>query len=210
MIVELGRGQLHAKPQVQPISCHVARTGRRITQASSDEGLWQRPKRQGKNVGCVWSNSLITLIFRSSSGNNVIDGTRVCSVHTTIHLYVHKKFFWFRSNLVCGYTSTRCADQYDLDPIQHQGQGHGASEVPKNCTFLGLSPLVIFAWSSKLMVGGDSMGPRLQLVGARFSNFLLRKLSHDFKLCGMSILHEFQMATFPYCLRLRSHGRECW
>jgi len=29
----------------------VARTGRRNKQASSDEGLWQRSKRQGKNVG---------------------------------------------------------------------------------------------------------------------------------------------------------------
>jgi len=28
---------------------------RRTEQASSGEGLWQRPKRQGKNVGCVWS-----------------------------------------------------------------------------------------------------------------------------------------------------------
>jgi len=58
--------------------------------------------------------------------------------------------------------------------------------------------------------GRDSMGPNLQLVGARFSNFLLRKLSHDFKLCRMSILTEFQMATFPYCVRLRSHGRARW
>jgi len=31
----------------------------RTEQASSDEGLWQRPKRQGRNVGCVWSNSFI-------------------------------------------------------------------------------------------------------------------------------------------------------
>jgi len=30
----------------------------------------------------------------------------------------------------------------------------------------------IIAWSSKLMVGSDHMGPVLQLVGARFSNFL--------------------------------------
>ena len=39
----------------------MARTGRRIEQASSDEdaGLWQRPKRQGKNVGCVRNNSFI-------------------------------------------------------------------------------------------------------------------------------------------------------
>jgi len=31
----------------------VARIGRRTEQASSDEGLWQRLKRQAKNVGCV-------------------------------------------------------------------------------------------------------------------------------------------------------------
>jgi len=35
----------------------------------------------------------------------------------------------------------------------------------------------VLAWNSKLMVGGDSMGPGLQLVGARFLNFLLGKLS---------------------------------
>jgi len=35
----------------------------------------------------------------------------------------------------------------------------------------------ILASSSKRMVGGDSMGPGLQLVRARFLNFLLGKLS---------------------------------
>jgi len=54
----------------------------------------------------------------------------------------------------------------------------------------------------KLMAGNDSMGPSLQLVGARFLNFLLRKLSCDFKLCGMSILHKYKMAIFLYCVRL--------
>jgi len=34
----------------------------------------------------------------------------------------------------------------------------------------------VLGWCSKLMVGGDSMGPGLQLIGARFSNFLLGKL----------------------------------
>jgi len=49
------------------------------------------------------------------------------------------------------------------------------------------------------MVNSDSMGSSLQLVGAQFSNFLLRKLSREFKLRGMSILqlHEFQMVIFP-------------
>jgi len=54
-----------------------------------------------------------------------------------------------------------------------------------------------FVWSSKLMVGGHSMGPGLQLVGARFFNFLLGKLSREFKLRRLSIFHEIQMAVFP-------------
>jgi len=40
----------------------------------------------------------------------------------------------------------------------------------------------VLAWSSKLMVDGDSMGPGLQLFGAWFLNFLLEKLSWEFKL----------------------------
>jgi len=54
----------------------------------------------------------------------------------------------------------------------------------------------VLACSSKLMVGGDSMGPGLQLVRAQFSNFLLRKLSREFKLRGMSIFHKTQMTIF--------------
>jgi len=50
---------------------------------------------------------------------------------------------------------------------------------------------------SKLMVDNDSMGHSLQFVGAQFSNFILRKLSCDFKLPGMSKLHKFQMVIFP-------------
>jgi len=38
------------------------------------------------------------------------------------------------------------------------------------------------------------MGPGLQLVGARFSNFLLGEPSRDFKVRGMSISYEIQMA----------------
>jgi len=43
------------------------------------------------------------------------------------------------------------------------------------------------------VVDGDSMGPGLQLFGARFLNSLLRKLSQEFKLRPMSIFHEIQM-----------------
>ena len=42
----------------------------------------------------------------------------------------------------------------------------------------------------------DSMGPGLQLVRARFSNFLVGKVSLEFKLHGMSIFHHIQMATY--------------
>jgi len=57
----------------------------------------------------------------------------------------------------------------------------------------------IFTWSSKLMADRDMWDPcSLHLVRARFLNFLVRKLSHEFKLCGLSILHKFQMAIFPY------------
>ena len=54
----------------------------------------------------------------------------------------------------------------------------------------------ISAWSSKLMVDGHSMGPGLQLVGARFLNFHLGKLSREFKLRPISIFDEIQMAIF--------------
>ena len=47
------------------------------------------------------------------------------------------------------------------------------------------------------MVGGDSMGPALQLAGARFSNFLLGKLSREFKLRALTIFNDIQMAIFP-------------
>jgi len=50
----------------------------------------------------------------------------------------------------------------------------------------------VFARSSKLMVAGDSMWSNPQLVGARFSNFLIEKLSREFKLRGMSIFDEIQ------------------
>jgi len=63
-----------------------------------------------------------------------------------------------------------------------------------------------FACSSKLMVGGHSMGPGLQLVGARFFNFFLGKLSREFKLRPMSLFHEIQMAVFPYYVMLQSRA----
>jgi len=60
----------------------------------------------------------------------------------------------------------------------------------------------VLAWSSKLIVDGHSMGPELQLVGARLLNFLLGKLSREFKLRPMSIFLEIQTAIFRYCVML--------
>jgi len=60
------------------------------------------------------------------------------------------------------------------------------------------------------MVGGHSMGPGLQVVGARFLNFLIGKLSREFKLTPMSIFHEIQTAIFRYCVTLQSHGWASW
>ena len=60
------------------------------------------------------------------------------------------------------------------------------------------------------MVGGDSTIPGLQFVRARFSNFVLTKLSREFKFRGMSTCHEIQMTIiFRHCVRLQSHGRAC-
>jgi len=56
------------------------------------------------------------------------------------------------------------------------------------------------------MVVGDSMGPDLLLVGARFSNFLLGKLFMRVQLRVMSIFHEIQMIIFRYCVSLQSPG----
>jgi len=53
-----------------------------------------------------------------------------------------------------------------------------------------------FACTSKLMVDSDTMAPGLQLVGARFSNFLPRKLSREFKFRRISIFHEIQRPYF--------------
>jgi len=53
-----------------------------------------------------------------------------------------------------------------------------------------------FTWSSKLTVDIDSMGPGLQLLGGQLLNFLLGKVSLEFKLHGMSIFHDIQMAIY--------------
>ena len=55
-------------------------------------------------------------------------------------------------------------------------------KLPVSAHFRSISSAP-FAWNSKLMAADDSMGPALQLFQDRFSNFLLGKLSREFKLC---------------------------
>jgi len=51
----------------------------------------------------------------------------------------------------------------------------------------------------------------IELVGARFSNFLLGKVSLEFKVHRMSIFQDIQMATyFGTCVTLQSRGWVCW
>jgi len=77
-----------------------------------------------------------------------------------------------------------CTQVWPRPDIYGQGQ---VTELPKlrKLHFSRSISSAVFAWSSKLMVGGDSMGSGLQLVRARFSNFLIGKLSREFKLRGM-------------------------
>jgi len=72
------------------------------------------------------------------------------------------------------------------------------TELPKlrKVHFSGSISFAISACRSKLMVGGHSMGPGLQLVVARFLNFHLGKLSREFKLRPISIFDEVQIAIF--------------
>ena len=49
----------------------------------------------------------------------------------------------------------------------------------------------------------------IELVGARFSNFLLGKVSLEFKVHGMSIFQDSQMAIFQYYVKLQSCGWAC-
>jgi len=59
-----------------------------------------------------------------------------------------------------------------------------------------------------LMVDHNSVGPSLQFVRTRFSIFLLRKLSHKFKLCKCGYYTNFKW-PFPYawgCGHMVGHG----
>ena len=112
------------------------------------------------------------------------------SVCTSTKSFSDFNLIWYvgrpRPDMCTSVTSTRSRVKVNVTELVKLQKLHFSRSISS----------AIFTWSSKLMVGGDSMGPGLQLVRTRFSNFLLGKLSREFKLRGMSIFHEIQMAIF--------------
>ena len=128
-------------------------------------------------------------------------GTQVCpSVRTSPKSFSDFHLIWCvgrpRPHMRTSVTSTRSKVKVKV------------TELPKlqKVHFFRSISSTISAWSSKVMVGGHSMGPALQLVGARFLNFHLGKLSREFKLRPISIFDEIQMAKFQQCVTLQSRG----
>ena len=100
-------------------------------------------------------------------------GTQVCpSVRTSTKSFSNFHLIWCvgrpRTHMRTSVTSTRSKVK--------------VTELPKlqKVHFSRSTSSAILAWSSKLMIGGHSMGPGLQLVGARFMNSHLGKLSREF------------------------------
>ena len=109
-----------------------------------------------------------------------------------VHRYIRPQSFliWCvgrpRPHMCTSVTSTRSKVRVKVTELPKLQKLHFSKSISST----------ILALSSKLMVGGDSMGPGLQLVRARFSNFLLQKLSRQFRVLRMSTFHEIQMAIF--------------
>jgi len=145
------------------------------------------------------------LFFRSSPGDDVVDWTNSGVsvrpyVRTSTKSFSDFHLIWCvgrpRSDVRISVTSTRSKVKVKVTELPKLRKVHFSRSISS----------VVFAWRSKLMVDGHSMGPVLQLVGARFLNFLLGKLSREFKLRPVSIFHEIQMATFRSCVMLQLHG----
>jgi len=143
-------------------------------------------------------------IFRSSPGDALVDWNSGVSVRTSTKSFSDFHLIWCVGrhwpHIRTSVTSTRSKVKVKVTELSKLRKVHFSRSISS----------AVFAWSSKLMVGGHSMGPGLQLVIARFLNFLPGELSLEFKLCPVSIFHEIQMATFWYCVMLQSHGWACW
>jgi len=150
-------------------------------------------------VLCTFSS----LIFRSLPGDDLVDWNSGPSVCTSTKSFSDFHLIWCvcrpRPHVHTSVTSTRSKVKVKVMELPKLQKVHFSRSISS----------AGFAWSSKLMVGGHSMGPGLQLVRAHFFNFILGKLSREFKLHHLSIFHEIQMAIFPYCVMLQSRAWAC-
>jgi len=130
------------------------------------------------------------------------------SVRPSVRPYVQKSFSDFhliwcvgrpRPHMRTSVTSTRSKIKVKVTDLPKLRKVHYSRSISS----------AISACSSKLMVGGHSMGPGLQPVGAQFLNFHPGKLSRELKLRPISIFDEIQMAIFRYCVMLQSRGWAC-
>jgi len=123
----------------------------------------------------------------------------VCpSVRTSIHPSTR-----FRSNFMCvgrsrphmhiNMTSTRSKVNVKVRELLKFGKLHFSRSISS----------AIFAWSSKLMVGSDSMGPGLQLAGARFPSrkAIMGVLTSNFAECW-----DFTKFKWPYFCTARGNS----
>ena len=126
-------------------------------------------------------------------GDDLVDWNSGVCVRPSVHaqkVFSDFHVIWcvgrHRPHMCTSVTSTRSKVKVKVTELPKLRKVHFSKSISS----------AISAWSSKLMVGGHSMGPALQLFGARFLNFHLGKLSREFKLRPISIFDEIQMAIF--------------
>jgi len=123
------------------------------------------------------------VIFRLSTSDDLINWNSGLSVHLYVCPSIHKKFFWLQLIWCVGRSRPDMRISLTLTQSKVKIKVTDLLKFWKLHFFMCISSAIL-AWSSKLMVDYDSMGPIVQLIRARFLSFLFSKLSHDFKLHG--------------------------
>jgi len=86
-------------------------------------------------------------IFRSSLSDDLTDwNSGLCVCPLSVRTYVHKQFFWFRSNLVYGRPRPICTSLW-LWPDPSSRSRSLSFWSSENCTFLGLSFPPFWHWA---------------------------------------------------------------
>jgi len=123
-------------------------------------------------------------------GDDLVDWNSGVSVRTSTKSFSDFHLIWCvgrpRPHMRTSMTSIRSKVKVKVTELPKLRKVHFSRSISS----------AISAWSSKLMDGGHSMGPGLQLIVARFLNFHLGQLSQEFKLRPISIFDEIQIAIF--------------